>query len=252
MLYYIWLSGATKHLHRSLHGTTAHPHKMENRISCEIEGCDTDFARMADMRRHLVEVHGSPKHCPEPDCSWRGAKRGERLEDHKMKAHPEIYNEVVLNVPEGFGTPSPSILAQIPQAEGSMGGATMNSYFSFNEGSVHMGQYSNDSLPEPDSRISVASSSPGVLGEGNELPAAQWELPLPQNQSVFGETVPQYQIHPLPPGDVHPAHLHPPLIYPEAADQVDDVNEGVDRLGRQGRAPTDGNAGNDGSQYSWL
>jgi hypothetical protein len=47
---------------------------------------------MADMRRHVEEVHGSPKHCPEPGCTWRGAKRGERLEEHKMKAHPEIYN----------------------------------------------------------------------------------------------------------------------------------------------------------------
>jgi hypothetical protein len=138
MFYHTRLFGTTEVSLHSLRSTMARPHITENRIPCEIEDCEKNFARMADMRRHVVEVHGSPKRCPEPNCNWGGAKRGERLEDHKMKAHPEIYNgtsfhntvrqyidlmlEVVLNVPEGFGTPSPRILGQAPQPEGSMGG----------------------------------------------------------------------------------------------------------------------------------
>jgi hypothetical protein len=121
----------------------AHPHNTQTRIPCEILGCNIHFARPADMRRHVKEVHSDPKLCPEPNCNvwiigflrffvsilldtslssqppptllkwaflqftlkelcnrklltarsskWRGAKRGERLEDHKIKAHPEIY-----------------------------------------------------------------------------------------------------------------------------------------------------------------
>ncbi len=69
----------------------AHYQTTESRVPCDIEGCSTSFARVADMRRHVNEVHGGPKRCPEPDCNWRGAKRDDRLEDHKIKAHPEIY-----------------------------------------------------------------------------------------------------------------------------------------------------------------
>lgn len=51
----------------------------------------------------------------------------------------------------------------------------MSDYFSFAEGPVPMGQHPNESLPEPNSRISVALNSPGVLSESNELGAAQYD-----------------------------------------------------------------------------
>jgi hypothetical protein len=79
----------------------------------------------------------------------------------------------------------------------------------------------------------------------------RWELPLPHEQPAFQEGVPQYQIHPAMPEGVLPTNLHPPLIYPDPTDQVDDISEGIDRLGRQRHGPTHGNAGNDGSQYAW-
>jgi hypothetical protein len=66
------------------------------RVPCEIDGCDTDFARLADMQRHVKEHHGSPLLCPEPDCSWRGAKRKGRLEAHRLKAHPDIHKGKLL------------------------------------------------------------------------------------------------------------------------------------------------------------
>jgi hypothetical protein len=61
------------------------------RVPCEIEGCATDFARSADMQRHVKEHHGSPLFCPEPGCNWRGAKRKGRLTAHGLRAHPNIY-----------------------------------------------------------------------------------------------------------------------------------------------------------------
>jgi hypothetical protein len=34
----------------------------------------------------------------------------------------DLLPEVLLNVPDGFGIPSPHLMAQVPQPEGSMGG----------------------------------------------------------------------------------------------------------------------------------
>jgi hypothetical protein len=53
----------------------------------------------------------------------------------------------------------------------------MNDYFSFAEGPVPMGQHPNDTLPEPNSRIPVALSSPVALDENNERGAAQYDTP---------------------------------------------------------------------------
>jgi hypothetical protein len=68
-----------------------------SRVPCEIDGCDTDFARLADMQRHVKEHHGSPLLCPEAGCSWRGAKRKGRLENHLHKAHADIHKGELLS-----------------------------------------------------------------------------------------------------------------------------------------------------------
>jgi hypothetical protein len=66
----------------------------ETRIPCEIDGCDVDFARLADMQRHVREHHRSPLLCPQPGCDWRGARRKTRLENHLQKVHPEIHRGI--------------------------------------------------------------------------------------------------------------------------------------------------------------
>jgi hypothetical protein len=102
----------------------------EPRIPCEIDDCSGDFARLADMQRHVKEVHGGLRHCTQPGCSWRGAKRKGRLDAHLLKAHPEshkgegfprrynltvanFFQEVDLNVPDDFGSGSKKS-SQIP------------------------------------------------------------------------------------------------------------------------------------------
>jgi hypothetical protein len=61
----------------------------EGQISCEIGGCNS-FSHMADMARHLEEVHGGLELCHEPECNWHGTVQGERLQDHKLKTHAKI------------------------------------------------------------------------------------------------------------------------------------------------------------------
>lgn len=73
------------------HNAVAYPSKTGPRVLCEVDECDTDFARLADLKRH-EERHGTRLPCPKAGCSWRGAKRMGRLESHLLKAHPDIYN----------------------------------------------------------------------------------------------------------------------------------------------------------------
>lgn len=64
----------------------------EERFSCPISGCNKDFARPADMRRHVKEAHGDTIRCQY--CDWRGAKREDRLKDHLRKAHSDYYDGI--------------------------------------------------------------------------------------------------------------------------------------------------------------
>ncbi|PMD40810.1 hypothetical protein L207DRAFT_346078 [Hyaloscypha variabilis F] len=103
----------------------AYPFNAGTRHPCEIEDCDADFARLADKQRHVREHHGDLLHCPEPGCSWPGAKRRSRLDLHRQKEHGNI-QKVALIVPVGFGSTSPEqssyILAQAAQPESSSTG----------------------------------------------------------------------------------------------------------------------------------
>jgi hypothetical protein len=112
------------------------------RVPCEIDGCDADVARLADMQRHVKEHHKSPLVCPAAGCSWRGVKRKGRLESHLLKAHADIhmgklllsdnpesslnYPGVELIVPNDFGInspePSPFLLAQVAQPQSPVAG----------------------------------------------------------------------------------------------------------------------------------
>lgn len=77
------------------------PHRLDETITvfaftetcvpCQMDGCDSDFARFTDLQRHVREHHRSPLLCPQPDCNWRGVKRKGKLEIHLQKAHPEIH-----------------------------------------------------------------------------------------------------------------------------------------------------------------
>ncbi|KAE9369908.1 hypothetical protein N431DRAFT_485699 [Stipitochalara longipes BDJ] len=60
------------------------------RFACEMDECNTDFARLADMHRHVKEMHGGVLRCPIPGCSWQGAKRKSRLDAHLRKEHGDI------------------------------------------------------------------------------------------------------------------------------------------------------------------
>jgi hypothetical protein len=81
----------------------AYPFNAGTRHPCEIEDCDADFARLADKQRHVREHHGDLLHCPEPGCSWPGAKRRSRLDLHRQKEHGNIQKgEFVLNVEKHF------------------------------------------------------------------------------------------------------------------------------------------------------
>jgi hypothetical protein len=126
------------------HKAMAYQPNWETRYPCEIGGCDYDFLRLADMQRHVKEYHGGPIYCPEPDCNWRGAKRGAkreaRLERHLSEVHRDIRKGeplehcrlfvdvspiVILNVPGDFGaTPEASlnVLAQVAQPQSSVPG----------------------------------------------------------------------------------------------------------------------------------
>ncbi|PMD67603.1 uncharacterized protein K444DRAFT_606517 [Hyaloscypha bicolor E] len=101
------------------------------RAPCEIDGCDADVARLADMQRHVKEHHKSPLVCPAASCSWRGVKRKGRLESHLLKAHADIHMGVELIVPNDFGTnspePSPFLLAQVAQPQSPVAGAIITS-----------------------------------------------------------------------------------------------------------------------------
>jgi hypothetical protein len=87
---YLTLSYNTTQLNL-LFNIMAHQFNTETRFPCEIDDCDKDFARLADMQRHVKEVHGDLLHCTESDCNWRGAKRKGRLEAHLLKAHPSTH-----------------------------------------------------------------------------------------------------------------------------------------------------------------
>lgn len=68
------------------------------RIPCDVEGCPTDFARQADMQRHVKEHHGGLLICTVPNCPWRGAKRKSRLEAHLQNQHGAGHkSESILN-----------------------------------------------------------------------------------------------------------------------------------------------------------
>ena len=69
-----------------------------NRIPCDVQGCNADFARQADMQRHVTEYHGEHWLCTEPNCPWPGAKRKSRLDAHRKKEHGNIHQgKFVLN-----------------------------------------------------------------------------------------------------------------------------------------------------------
>jgi hypothetical protein len=76
----------TLHLPPS-HDTMAHQLNTKTHFPCKIDECDRDFARLADMQRHVREVHGDLLHCTKSDCNWRRAKCKGRLEEHLLKAH---------------------------------------------------------------------------------------------------------------------------------------------------------------------
>jgi hypothetical protein len=100
------------------HNTMAYLFKTGPRVPCEIDECDADFARLADMQRHVKEYHGSPLFCPEAGCGWRGAKRKGRLKRHLLQAHADIPNDFGINSPEPF----PFLLAHVAQPQSPVAG----------------------------------------------------------------------------------------------------------------------------------
>ncbi|KAE9367897.1 hypothetical protein N431DRAFT_416869, partial [Stipitochalara longipes BDJ] len=131
---HVWLLCITTYIvpPPSLHYNMAHL----VRIPCAIAGCNTDFARRADMQRHIQEHHGGPWLCPEAGCSWPGAKRKSRLDAHLQKEHGDIHKGVPLVIPHNFGAPSP-VRTQAAQPEVLATGTTTNAYISFNAESSH-------------------------------------------------------------------------------------------------------------------
>ncbi|KAF8857321.1 hypothetical protein BDZ45DRAFT_435563 [Acephala macrosclerotiorum] len=70
------------------------------RTACTIQGCPTTFSRKADCYRHVAEFHGDALKCPVKGCAYQNTKRESRLKAHMTSAHPEVYKDVELEVPE--------------------------------------------------------------------------------------------------------------------------------------------------------
>ncbi len=80
---------------------------IEARIPCEEEDCFVTSTRPADADRHLLEVHGPAKICPEPGCFYE-YRRGYRLQRHLETKH-DIRNRksgtIVERADHGEGSP---------------------------------------------------------------------------------------------------------------------------------------------------
>lgn len=68
--------------------------------ACNVHGCNITCSRLADVRRHEAEFHGSGLfQCHVPGCRWQGAKRKDRLTNHMKTKHAELIG-FVLDLPD--------------------------------------------------------------------------------------------------------------------------------------------------------
>jgi len=89
------------------------------RWACNVPGCNKDFSRLADARRHATESHGSDLLlCHVLGCRWAGAKRKYRVKNHMKKKHSDLMS-VDLEIPEdGSWQASPSVAYVHSQNQG--------------------------------------------------------------------------------------------------------------------------------------
>ncbi|KAL5330837.1 hypothetical protein ACEPPN_000361 [Leptodophora sp. 'Broadleaf-Isolate-01'] len=62
----------------------------QSRFSCSEDNCRKTFSRKGDKRRHIDEAHGAVKHCGFPECSWKGARRLDRVKEHIEEKHLKL------------------------------------------------------------------------------------------------------------------------------------------------------------------